>query len=253
MNKTLQAKYDATKYDFIKEKVESKIWSLDEAASNAYASAKRLRVKRRIPELEKWIVNSPICALNYARLILRKRWPEAEHNILKNESRHIMSYIESVVKERWPEAEHIIANSPECAYKYARDILRKRWPEAESNMLRIEKNKIQHSTYFFSLYSFKYASDIIQDRWPELENLLLNNPKALKYYAEEVIHDTLPEEIHNRMICYAMSGGEDQECAKQYIEFSEKVKIDLIKKLNKFDQNLTVREIIDLCKNRKNG
>ena len=99
-----------SRYSFIENNVTEGQWDLQTAAKEAYACAKRLRKKRRIPELEKWILNSASKSSDYAKFILRERWAEAEPIILKEENPKILyNYIHSLIRCRWPEAEkHIL-------------------------------------------------------------------------------------------------------------------------------------------------
>lgn len=238
-----------SKYDYIESNVNSKGWDLETAAQEAYIRAKRLRKKRRIPELEKWIINSAVRSADYAKFILKERWPEAENIILeKGSAKIVYPYIEKLVKQRWAEAENIILKSPEYSYKYAIHILKKRWPEAEKIILDADKKLIKNANHFYSYYSFKYAKDLVKDRWEELEEIIIDNPSALQYYAQEVLGDALPEEIHNRMICSAISSNDFISLSgKKYLEFAKEAREDFVKKLKRFDSNLTIKEVIQIC------
>jgi peptide subunit release factor 1 (eRF1) len=240
-----------SKYDYIKQNVDSGEWNLIESATEALSVAKRLRKKRRIDELEQWIIQSPSHSVNYARNFLSKRWLEAEDNIFTNGTpKTIFLYIASLVKERCEKAEKIILNSSEFSYKYAKEILRRRWAEAEKSIISIEKRDIAEASNFFMYNSFRYARDVIQDRWEDLEEIIVNRPEALKYYAESVINDVLVEELHNRMICFTMSSDPTEaKTAKEYIKFAKHIRIDLGKKLKRFDKNLSLQEILQICEN----
>ena len=238
-------KVKKSKYDYIEQNVNSGHWSLTDAGLAAYDAANRLRKKRRIPELEKWIINVPSKAADYAKSFLGQRWIEAESVILRGSPKVLYSYVQSCVKIRWKEAEASISNSPEYSYKYAKDFLKKRWPEAEKTIIRDSAN-IEKAYHFYVYYCFKYARDVIGDRWLELENKIINNPRAMEFYAREVLGDELPEELHNRMLCYVLSSDSDKSnCVKQYLEFTKNIKIDFIKKLKRFDPNLSVKEVLE--------
>jgi hypothetical protein len=92
-------------------------------------------------------------------------------------------YAKNVIKGRWPEAEPIIAQDPEYVPMYAKNMMNgKRWSEGEIGML-----KSDHFDRNFHLC--KYAQYIIKGRWPEAERLLLNGKKLYRAgeYAADII------------------------------------------------------------------
>ena len=55
------------------------------------------------------------------------------------------NYARDVIKGRWPEGEPTIAKDPHQAYNYALDVIKGRWPEAEEAMAKSEyKNRYLH-------------------------------------------------------------------------------------------------------------
>jgi len=60
------------------------------------------------------------------------RDPQLEKAIIRRgNAAEMYQYAELVIKGRWPEAEHILFKNPKRAYWYAADIIKDRWPEAE--------------------------------------------------------------------------------------------------------------------------
>lgn len=73
---------------------------------------------------------SPGWLLSYARDVLRGRWFEVEHLILKSPAISY-EYAEGVVHGRWLEAENTIKTDPEHCFYYSVGVLKAPWPEAE--------------------------------------------------------------------------------------------------------------------------
>lgn len=71
---------------------------------------------------EQIIKKDPVFAYRYAKIIIRRRWKEAEEYI-KKDPRYAFYYAESVIKGRWKEAEEYIEKDPEWSYFYALNIM----------------------------------------------------------------------------------------------------------------------------------
>ena len=83
---------------------------------------------------EKEIANSEL-AYNYARNIIKGRFPEGEAAIAKHPV-YAYEYARDIIKGRWPEGEAVIAEEPNWAFYYARHVIRGRFPEAEPGLRR---------------------------------------------------------------------------------------------------------------------
>ncbi len=87
----------------------------------------------------KYIIQKcPERAYRYAKLIMKRRWPEAEPYILKNAT-YSYYYAKEVMVKRWPEAESYIIKYPYRAVWYARDVIVGRWLESEHIIKTDEK------------------------------------------------------------------------------------------------------------------
>lgn len=103
----------------------------EEAAEKAYYFVVLHNNNKRHAASEKIILRHGYWISNYARNVLKRRWPEGEKTVLKN-GEHAAKYAEEVIKGRWPEAEKVIMKHPEGASEYAINVLKRRWPEAEA-------------------------------------------------------------------------------------------------------------------------
>lgn len=135
------------------------------------------------------IKKQPKKAYQYARQVIRKRWPEAEPYIVKDPE-YACYYARDLFKGRWEDAEHTIAQDPRCAAIYAKYVLAKdsnykyengRFPEAEPYIITD------------AYYSYYYAREILKGRWPEAEPTIMKEPNIASYYAFEVMKQRWPE------------------------------------------------------------
>ena len=84
---------------------------------------------------------------NYARHIIKDRWPEAEPYIMEDPE-WAYCYVRYVIRGRWIEAEPYIKKDPGRAYFYARDVIEGRWPEAEPHIKKDPEWARVYSGYF---------------------------------------------------------------------------------------------------------
>jgi hypothetical protein len=144
-----------------------------------YFRTKHPVLKKLFAAKEKEIAKDPEWAYNYARDIIRGRWPETEAVIAKDPEL-AYEYARGVIRGRFPEAEAVIATDPSWAYKYAKDIIHGRWPEAEA-VIATGPN-----------WAYKYAKDIIRGRFLEGEAVIAKYPNWAYKYALNVVRGKWP-------------------------------------------------------------
>ena len=148
-------------------------------------------IKGRWPEVEHTIIRDQELAIKYASQAIKGRWPEAEPTIIFDPEKAVQ-YARDVIKGRWPEAEDEIIKSVFQSYYYARDVIKGRWPEAEGKISNYPQATV--STHM----AIKYARDVIKGRWPEAEEAIINSPYFVRSgsaieYARDVIKGRWPE------------------------------------------------------------
>ena len=214
----------------------------------AWAIASRLRKVRRIPELENIIIKEANTSYNYALKIIKSRWREAEPIILEEGTpKTLLYYAKHVIKGRWIEAEPKILES-NYVYEYARDILKGRWPEGENALINQKIEGFDEKFHFYDVDLMKYCRDMIGNRWPEAEKILATNPCALKEYAENILQDKLPQDLHNIMIAHSIIGDDNRRgrIIQEYFDFVRNNDATIKKQLiNRDLGNTTVKQFID--------
>ena len=131
-------------------------------------------IKGRWPEVEPYIMKDTTLSLRYARDIIGGRWPEAEPYIIYDRWAAAW-YAIGVIKGRWPEAEPYIMENPGSALVYVRDVIKGRWPKAEPYIMEDPSA------------AAAYAKDVIKGRWREAEPHIMKDPLAAPWYAKNVI------------------------------------------------------------------
>ena len=132
-----------------------------------------------VDRVESRIAKRPSLAFDYARHVIRDRFPEGEPVIAKDPW-FASEYAREVIRGRWPEAEPVIAKNPPIALDYARHVIRGRWPEAEPEIAKRSNTAVW------------YALDVIKGRWPEAEPEIAKSNYAATKYAREVIRKPWP-------------------------------------------------------------
>lgn len=97
----------------------------------------------------------------------------SENDLIINYPDIACMYAQNVIKGRWKEAEHIIMKDPEWACIYALDVIEGRWEDAEPYIMTNPE------------HAFDYAISVIEDVWPEAEPYIMTNPEWAYYYAYE--------------------------------------------------------------------
>jgi hypothetical protein len=87
----------------------------------------------------------------------------------------LYEYARDVIKGRWPEAEPFIATHPQTAYYYAQHIIEGRWPEGEKAIAQD------------AAIACSYAIFVIHDRFPEGEAVIAQDTEQAYDYAYHVM------------------------------------------------------------------
>ena len=172
--------------------------------------------KTRWPEAESIIMKDSRAIYIYAKTILKDRWIEAEPYIMQTEPEsdygwHLYGYFCDIMNgygkcpiRRWIEAEPYIMKFPKWAYQYSKKIMGGRWPEAEPYIAKSPE------------FAYEYAHTIVKGRWPEAEPYIAESPRLAYEYAKRIIKGRLPEEMHNRIMVFAMQNPNDPYIKKYF-------------------------------------
>ena len=126
-------------------------------------------LKKLFKKIESQYLKDPKLALQYAKEVIRGRWPEGE-DAIATDPVSASQYAREVIKGRWPEAEAVIAKDPKSAVWYAREVIKGRWPKAEATIAKDPWTAAQYAEY------------VIKGRWPEAEAVIAQYPMAWEHY-----------------------------------------------------------------------
>ena len=118
-----------------------------------------LKNNKRDEELEKIIINNPVCAMILAKDIIKGRWIEAE-NIILTDVYSAYNHAKDVIKGRWIEAEDIIAKDSIFSYEYAVEVIKGKLPEYMHNMMLL------HADEWAKDY-FEFINDLPPHNYPK--------------------------------------------------------------------------------------
>jgi len=209
-------------------------------AARIYKYATRI-IKNSWPEAEEILAENPEYANYYAQNILNSRFELAEENIAK--SGYGLEYAMLVLKTRWPEAEKYTVENFQGnflldACEYAKEIMGGKWPELESAIINN------------SNLCMTYVSHIRQ-RWPEFEKrmLSLRSPQKIIQYLQFV--SKIGEDLHNKMVMLSFSE-KHKEKVNYYFRIIEERKTKHNKKLMRIKKYLAnhadkkVKDVLEL-------
>jgi len=146
---------------------------------SAYEYARKI-LKDKFPEGEEAMAKSPIYSYQYAKNILKDKFPLGEKAISRS-SKYSYDYTVNVLHGRFPLGEKAIMKDNVYFINYIRDVIKGRWLDAETVIAKDPVN----ATY--------YAEKILKHRWPEAEPYIARAPGPAVHYARYVIKNRWPE------------------------------------------------------------
>jgi hypothetical protein len=179
-------------------------WTFVDPADELYRYCQEYRYNERWREAEKLIAKSNF-AMVYAKEFVKEKWVELESEILNSElpvhkqnlgtrvEGLINDYCIYVLRDRWPEAEHKMLKNSDIAYKYASTVVKGKWEEGEEVISKSPQ------------FSYYYALNIVKGRWEEAEYTIANSFQYAYEYAKNIIKGRLPEVMHNIFMMNAAS------------------------------------------------
>ena len=165
-------------------------------------------------------------AVEYARKILKTRWPKAEKYILKSPYYSYL-YARHVIKDKWEKAEKIIAKDCKASYLYAKYVLKDRFILGEKNKssgsFHRDRFGVEEYIYYYSKYVLKtrwhnmekilqnasnnhwkvlYTVNVKKSRWENIEDAILQSPCIENYI--KVLKEEEKEQFMNKVLAYSL-------------------------------------------------
>lgn len=129
---------------------------------------------QRVPVFEKLIFADFELTKQYLAAVIDVKYPR--HNDMTVFACPITCYAIYVMKEKWTEAEHIILKDAYYSYRYAAEF--GRWDKAEAVILQVNDAYI----------AYMYARDVIKGRWIAAEPLIRLHSDYYHAYLNQMQH-----------------------------------------------------------------
>lgn len=189
-----------------------------------------LQEGKRNPELEQIILQDAQCCVDYARFIIKGRWPEAEDVIAKAEP-HV-----KVLGGRGGPTKSLF-------YVYAHLI--------KDRFLKAEERLVNYRSWWGALYAYsklilKTKNELVDFGKPGIVVWLLydiSSGKFGKKMSKEKRYE-LVDQLKRRISLYSFSHPDDSSL-KKYIRDQKKIKKTMVFELEQFDKDMTVAQIIE--------
>lgn len=186
---------------------------------------------KRNKDLEKIILEDAQCCVDYARYIIKGRWPEAE-DIIAN-----APLSTNILGERgWGRTKTLV-------YVYT-NLIKDRFHKAEERM-GSETGWWGHS-YVYTKLILRLKGEIVDFNRPGIIIWLMDDivkGKIGKRIKKEKKWEIL-DQIQKRITLFTFSHAEDRQL-KKYIKEQKKVKQSMLIELRKHDKNMTVGELFE--------
>jgi hypothetical protein len=189
---------------------------------------------KRNKDLEKIILEDAQCCVDYARYIIKGRWPEAEDVIVN------APINTKVLGEKgWGRTKTLI-------YVYT-NLIKDRFPKAEEKMT-IDKGWWGHS-YAYTKLIIRLKGEIVDFNKPGIVVWLMddiNKGKIGKRIKTEKKWEIL-DQLYKRITLFAFSHPGDRNI-KKYVNEQKKFKQSMMLELRRQDKNMTVEQLIEKLK-----
>jgi hypothetical protein len=204
--------------------------------------------KKRLPELEPLILTNPIAACYYAVNVIKGEWKEAEP-VIVGADLHTRLAFDTLDETRQSAVYYGNRNKVPRNKNYNKSLLlvytqliRKRFTAIEPK-LRTER---------YGGYAYRYAK-LIYKLTKELIDL--DNPSVCLWILSDISRNKFAKrlgkeerlnilnDLHKRMILHSFSHGDDRN-VREYFANKKKTENDFLVTLSQYDENLTVRELI---------
>lgn len=209
------------------------------------AVIKAIQERRRIPELEPVVLQSPHAACVYAMRVVKGEWEDAEKVICAT-SMNIALYgfdnldTQANSYER-PKAEWILKNRNQDLYIAYATLVRKRCMHIED---RLKRERYSYYGYRYSKLIYRLTKEIVDLADPRICVRILKDISSGKFARKLNKEERLRicNELHGRMLLYSFSN--NCKDVQEYFAQQKKTENDFLIMLSQHDENMTVGDLI---------
>jgi hypothetical protein len=201
--------------------------------------------KRRIPELEPTVLQSPHAACVYAMRVVKGEWEDGEKAIA-GASTNIALYgfdsldVQVNCYER-PKAEYVLKNKNQHLFIAYTTLVRRRCSHIES---KLKSERYSYYGYKYSKLIYRLTKEIVDLEDPRICVRILKDISSGKFAKKLTKEERLRicNELHGRMVLHSFSN--NCRDVREYFAQQKKVENDFLIMLSQHDENMTVGDLI---------
>ncbi|NBT35908.1 MAG: hypothetical protein EBT03_10310 [Betaproteobacteria bacterium] len=209
------------------------------------ATVAAINERKRIPELEHVVLQSPWAACVYAMRVVKGEWEEAE-KVIASASLNVALYgFDSldvqVSRYERPKAEWIVKNKNQNLYIAYTTLVRKRCQHIEK---KFESERCYYYGYRYSKLIYRMTKEIVDLNDPRICVHILKDISSGKFARRLNREERLRicNELHGRMLLHSFSN--NTRDVREYFARQKKTENDFLIMLSQHDENMTVGDLI---------
>lgn len=201
--------------------------------------------RRRIPELEPTVLQSPHAACVYAMRVVKGEWEEGEKAIAAASTNIALygfdSLDTSANRYERPKAEYILKNKNQDLFLAYTTLVRKRCKHIES---KLKTERYSYHGYRYSKLIYRLTKEIVDLEDPRICTHILKDISSGKFAKKLSKEERLRicNELHGRMVLHSFSN--NCRDVREYFAQQKKVENNFLIMLSQHDENMTVGELI---------
>lgn len=209
------------------------------------ATVAAINERKRIPELEPVVLQSPHAACVYAMRVVKGEWEEAEKVIASSSVNIALQGFDAldVQTSRYerPKAEWIVKNKHQALFVAYTSLVRKRCHHIEK---RLESERYSYHGYRYSKLIYRITKEIVDLNDPRICTIILKDISSGKFAKKLSKEERLRvcNDLHGRMLLYSFSNNCRE--VREYFAQKKKTENDFLIMLSQHDENMTVGDLI---------
>jgi len=212
------------------------------------AVIKAINEKRRIPELEPVVLQSPHAACVYAMRVVKGEWEDAEKAIASASMNIALYGFDSLdvqdprhVRLRPPAPEWILKNKNQDLYIAYTTLVRKRCSHIEK---KLESEKYSYYGYKYSKLIYRLTKNVVDLNNPRICVRILKDISSGKFARRLNKEERLRicNDLHGRMLLHSFSN--NCRDVREYFAQQKKTENDFLIMLSQHEESMTVGDLI---------
>lgn len=209
------------------------------------AVIKAIQERRRIPELEPVVLQSPHAACVYAMRVVKGEWEDGEKAIAAASMNIALYGFDSldvqISRYERPKAEFILKNKNQDLFIAYTTLVRKRCRHIEN---KLKTERYSYHGYRYCKLIYKMTKEIVDLDHPRICTHILKDISSGKFAKKLTKEERLRicNELHGRMVLHSFSN--NCRDVREYFAKQKKTENDFLIMLSQHDENMTVGDLI---------